>query len=354
MARAMEDPGIWKDDPIAVPVQMILCAAPFSVWPADYEQQVRRLAANLEFHRLKAGAHCLMLERPDDFNALLIGFLKKNGVIRADAAADSLQRAPSRFAQLDNVRVHYKSCGEGRRAVVFVHGAFSDMTTWLFQVADFAGEARVILVDLPGHGKSDKPRIDYSIDLFARAVDAVLEDAGVEKAILVGHSMGTPVAYQFWRRYPEKMAALVAVEGMLAPLPFAAPGAVKELDGRKVRESVLRLSDMTSGQLPAEMRQAMKAVIASTPDHVAQSTMNALADPSIWKEDTIRVPVQMIVSAGPFSIWPADYEQRVRKLAPNLEFHKIKGAGHCLMLEKPKEFNALLGTFIAKQGVVKP
>jgi hypothetical protein len=47
-----------------------------------------------------------------------------------------------------------------------------------------------------------------------------------------------------------------------------------------------------------------------------------LADPSSWKEDAIKVPAQIIVSAGPFSIWPADYEQRVRKLAPKLEFHK--------------------------------
>jgi len=166
--------------------------------------------------------------------------------------------------------------------------------------------------------------------------------------------MGTPVAYQFWRRFPDKTAAIVAVEGMIVQLPFAAPDAIKGQDPEEVKKSLLSLVDTTFSNVPADVRQSMKAVIASTPDHVIQSTWNGLADPSIWKEDKITVPVQMIVNAGPFSIWPADYERRVRKLAPKLEFHKIKQAGHCPMLEKPKEFNALLGEFITRQGELKP
>jgi pimeloyl-ACP methyl ester carboxylesterase len=165
--------------------------------------------------------------------------------------------------------------------------------------------------------------------------------------------MGTTVAYQFWRRYPDKTAALVAVEGMIAPLPFAAPEAVKGQDWRKVKESLLSLAD-TFANVPPDVRASLKSVITGNPDHVIQSTWNALADPSIWKEDVITVPVEMILGSGPFSIWPADYEQRVRKLAPDLEFQKIKGAGHCLMLEKPTEFNALLGAFLTKPGILAP
>jgi pimeloyl-ACP methyl ester carboxylesterase len=272
---------------------------------------------------------------------------------RADESADLLSKGSSCFAALDGFRVHYKSFGQGKTAVVFIHGAFVDMTTWRLQVPAFADKARVILIDLPGHGHSDKPKMDYRIVLFARAVDAVLKDAGVEKAVVVGHSMGTAVAYQFWRSYPDKMAALVAVEGMIAQLSFAAPEAVKGQDWRKVKESLLSLTD-TFANVPPDVRGSMKAVIAGNPDHVIQSTWNALADPSIWEEDMITVPVEMILSSGPFTIWPAEYEQRVRKLAPNLEFQKITGAGHCLMLEKPTEFNALLGAFLTKPGIMTP
>jgi pimeloyl-ACP methyl ester carboxylesterase len=145
------------------------------------------------------------------------------------------------------------------------------------------------------------------------------------------------------------------VDGMIAPLPFAAPDAVKALDGKKVRQTLLGSMDRAFGKhMPVEVRESMKTVIASTPDHVVASTMKGLADPSMWKDDPIKVPVQMILCANRFSIWPADYEQQVRKIAPQLEFHRIKDTGHCLMLEKPNEFNALLGESLKKQGVLKP
>jgi pimeloyl-ACP methyl ester carboxylesterase len=351
LAKAMEAPAVWEDDPIKVPVQMILCSAP--IWPADYEKQVEKIAANLEFHRLSDVGHCMMLEKPDEFNALLRKFLERHGGAKGDERGNLLEKAPSRFAQFEKIRVHYKSLGEGTIPVVFVHGAFSDMTTWRFQVPALADKARVILIDLPGHGQSDKPQIDYSMDVFARAIDAVLKDVGVEKAVLVGHSMGTPVARQFWRLYPEKIAALVAVEGMIVPLPFVAPAAVKP--SGQTKEMLLRSVDMAFGKdAPVEVRQSLKAVIAKMPDHVVESTMKALADPSMWKDDPIKVPVQMILCVNRFSIWPADYEQQVRKIAPQLEFQRIKEAGHCLMLEKPEEFNALLNGFLKQHGVVSP
>ena len=276
---------------------------------------------------------------------------------RADEPGDMLDKAASRYANLDTFRVHYKSFGEGKTAIVFIHGAACDMTTWRFQVPAFADQARVILIDLPGHGQSDKPKTDYSMDLFARAIDAVLKEAGVEKVVLVGHSMGVAVARQFWRLYPKKTAALVAVDGMIAPLEF--PGGegqlkanLKALEGPDYKEVMLKFADLTFSKLSPELRKSMKAVIASTPQHVALGNARAMGDPAIWKDDPIKVPVEMILAAAP--IWPADYEKQVRKFAPQLDFHTMKEVAHCLMLEKPKEFNALLGEFLKKQGVLKP
>src|SRR2546422_156414 len=99
----------------------------------------------------------------------------------ADEPPGPLGQARSRFAEFDKIRVYYKSFGEGRSAVVFIHGFACDMLTWRFQVPAFAGKARVLLIDLPGHGQSDKPEAGYSMDLFARATVAVLTHAGVEK-----------------------------------------------------------------------------------------------------------------------------------------------------------------------------
>jgi pimeloyl-ACP methyl ester carboxylesterase len=83
------------------------------------------------------------------------------------------------------------------------------MNFWRYQVPAFEGKIRMIVVDLPGHGESDKPKVDYTPDLFAKSVDAVLTEAGVKKVVLAGHSMGTPVVRQYARLYPKKTAGLI-------------------------------------------------------------------------------------------------------------------------------------------------
>src|SRR5215470_6980900 len=115
----------------------------------------------------------------------------------------TLGEAPLLFATIDGHRVAYRAAGRGGPALVFVHGWACDMTSWKYQVPAFAKTHRVIAIDLPGHGLSDKPDIAYSMDLFARAVDAVLAADGVRRAVLVGHSMGTMVVRQFYRLHKD-------------------------------------------------------------------------------------------------------------------------------------------------------
>ena len=124
----------------------------------------------------------------------------------------SLDQLPSRFAPYQGVRVYYKSLGSGSSAVVFVHGWSCDMSVWRGQIPAVEGRIRALFVDLPGFGRSDKPDVSYTMDYLAGAVDAVMQAAGVDRAVLVGHSMGTPVIRQYDRKYHAKVAALVAGE----------------------------------------------------------------------------------------------------------------------------------------------
>src|SRR4030095_2866868 len=120
-------------------------------------------------------------------------------------------------AKLDNARVFYTKYGKGKEAIVLVHGWGCNLNHWKEQIPDLSKRARVLAIDLPGHGQSDKPEQAYTMDLFANAIDAVMRDAGVDKAVVVGHSMGTPVARQFYRKYPNKTLAIVIVDGSLRP-----------------------------------------------------------------------------------------------------------------------------------------
>lgn len=284
---------------------------------------------------------------------LVLAFSGKAAV--ADEAPDPIEKATSQFAKLDGHRIHYKSLGEGSTALVFIHGWTCDLTFWRAQAPAFVGKTRMVLIDLPGHGRSDKPKIEYSMDLFARAVDAVLQDAGVQTAALAGHSMGTPVARQFYRRFPRKTRAIIAVDGALKFLdkPEEFDKFVASLAGPDYQEVQSKMIDsMLPETMPAELRKSVKATMQRTQQHVAVSAMKAMGDPAIWKDDKVEVPLQVIAAKSPY--WDAEYERYVRNLAPKLDYRVMEGVGHFLMLEKPEAFNAHLAAFLRREQLLKP
>jgi pimeloyl-ACP methyl ester carboxylesterase len=119
-------------------------------------------------------------------------------------------------ATVDGIDIHWTSAGSGSQTVIFVHGWTCDETSWQGQVPVISQKYRVITLDLPGHGKSGSPKDGkFSMALFARAVEAVRNEAKIDRAVLVGHSMGTPVIRQYALMYPERVAALVLVDGLV-------------------------------------------------------------------------------------------------------------------------------------------
>jgi len=124
-----------------------------------------------------------------------------------------------RSVRFEGMNIAYASRGRGETALIFVHGWSCDRSFWDAQMnsSALARGRRLLALDLPGHGESDKPAIRYSMDLFARAIVSVLDDAGIRRAVLVGHSMGTPVIRQFYRLHPARTAGLAIVDGPLKP-----------------------------------------------------------------------------------------------------------------------------------------
>lgn len=271
----------------------------------------------------------------------------------SDAFGSRSLRVEARDAKLDGHRVHYETHGVGREALVFVHGWTCNLKFWNRQVPAFATRTRVIVVDLPGHGQSDKPELAYNMDLFARAVDAVLVDAGVDRAVLVGHSMGTPVVRQFYRKYPQKTLALVIVDGPLQPFgdrkmmeQFIAP-----LRGPGYKDVAARFIDSMFGpNATPELRAEVKNSMLNTPQVVAVSAMEGMADESIWGQDKINVPALAIVAKSGV---PANAETGYRTIAPKLEYQAWESVGHFIMMEKPAEFNEALGGFLTRNGLLK-
>ena len=117
-----------------------------------------------------------------------------------------------RTLSADKVEIVYTALGSGKTAVVFIHGGFADRTFWSNQLKPFAEKYCVIALDLAGHGESGNNRTKWNLFSFAEDVRAVMETEKIDRAILVGNSLGGPVALVTAGLVPNKIAAIVAVD----------------------------------------------------------------------------------------------------------------------------------------------
>ena len=265
----------------------------------------------------------------------------------AAAALAALYASPLSAASVDGMTIHSSSAGSGP-TLVFVHGWTCDASSWDGQVPAFAKDHRVITLDLPGHGRSQSPADGkLSMDVFARAVEAVRAEAGAERIVLVGHSMGAPVIRQYAHLYPERVAGLVAVDGPLdlrafGDLPPGFPPPMTGPEGRAAREGMIR--SMFIAETPAPLQEKVLKMMLGAPEATAVGAMNAMFDPAIRWTDITRTPA-LTVYAGTAQVPDA---AKTKELYPNHEATQVAGTGHFLMMEKPAEFNRLLTAFLDK------
>ena len=253
-------------------------------------------------------------------------------------------------ATVDGIRIHSSATGTGAKTLVFVHGWTCDDSSWAEQVPELSKHYRVITLDLPGHGQSGTTKDGMlTMDLFARAVEAVRAETTADKVILVGHSMGTPVIRQCARLYPQHVSALVFVDGVVAlgaPRPGGPPppqaDRMRGPDGVKNREAMIRT--MFTPATPQALQQHVLKMMLAAPESTAYSAMTATFDPAIWKDDVMTMPV-LGIYADKSALGNQEYS---KKLYPAFEYHDIPGTGHFVMMEKPKEFNQLLTMFVEK------
>jgi pimeloyl-ACP methyl ester carboxylesterase len=250
-------------------------------------------------------------------------------------------------AAVDGAKVHWSSSGTAKKAVILVHGWTCDETSWDAQVPVLSQNYRVITLDLPGHGKSDPPKDGkFSMTVFARAVEAVRAEAKVDKVVLVGHSMGTPVIREYARLYPQHVAGLVPVDGLLLIASGAGrggpnPAAMTGPDGMKAREAMIR--GMFTPDTPAAVQQHVLKMMLAPPEATATGAMIATFDTTSLNDFMSTVPVLGIYAGRPMA-----NSESLKKAFPNSEYVQVAGTGHFVMLERPEEFNRLLSAFLGK------
>lgn len=274
----------------------------------------------------------------------------------ARAPANEVAVGKSHFAKLGTNKVHYLVAGKGSATIIVIHGWSCNAGFWREQVSAFASHARVICIDLPGHGQSDKPQTDYTVDYFARAVLAVMRDARVGKTTLVGHSMGAPVICRVYALAPERVAALVAVDGLLRRPKLTSEqieGFIGPFRAPTYREHVTQFINAMFPNAGTEaLRDRIREEMLQTPQFVMASAMDGMFNPAQpdWNLNRVTIPVFAIMAKNP--MWTAEYEAFVRSLSPESDYRVIEGAGHFIAQEKPVEFNAALTEMLRKYDLI--
>ena len=237
--------------------------------------------------------------------------------------------------------------GEGE-PVVMIHGLGGSTNTFTPLVSAFARHQRVRL-DLPGSGRSRRLDAPLSLDAFLDALRQAF--AGLGKAHVVAHSMGTIVAQHFAAAEPDKVKSLALFGPLLAPPEGARPNL--KTRGERARREGMRgiadalvqasLSSETKAKNPVAVALVRESLMAQDPEGYAQSC-EALAD--MQPADTTRIACPtLLVTGDEDAVSPP---QSVRMMAQKISGARVevlRGCGHWTPVEKPAECVALLKQF---------
>ena len=286
---------------------------------------------------------------------------------------DSIEALPSHYATLDDsIHIHYRQWGEGPHAVMFVHGFGCDMYAWEAQFDAFRDDhdVRLLFIDLPGYGQSDKPHVDYTLSFYSKAVATVLDAARCDRTFLVGHSLGTPVCRQTLFEHPAAIAGLMDIDGVYCLYPAlsadptdeelsaamaydeAVQGFAASFDGEACRDNITAFVQSLAGpQTPASITGYAMGCMPATPEYVASSTMHHLIDRQWWSGIPITSAVEVICTEN--SGLEPDNRQQMQALYPAMQYTELETCGHFIQMEQPQLVNDCLRRLIATDGTDK-
>ena len=263
----------------------------------------------------------------------------------ANDKAEPAEGAPRIAISPDGTHVQYHVYGTGEPALVFIHGWSCDSNYWREQVPEFKKKYTVVTVDLAGHGGTDGSRGDWSMSRFGQDVATALAPVPNQQIILVGHSMGGPVAIEAARLLKGRVVGIIGVDTFKtigAPLPSAAQldAAVKPFEANFIghtREVVAK--HFFAPGANQELANKVAYDMSLSPPKVAIPSMRAVLSYDFTEPlKEITAPIVAINS----DLGEPINEFRIRKVLPKFRAVVIPGDGHFLMMEDPARFNPAL------------
>jgi pimeloyl-ACP methyl ester carboxylesterase len=247
----------------------------------------------------------------------------------------------------DKVEIVYMSQGSGETALIFIHGGYANRSFWANQMKPFAAKYRVFALDLAGHGESGKNRKKWDIFGFAEDVRAVIEKEHIRKAVLVGNSLGGPVALETARLVPDKVLAIVAVDTFQAfmmppPSYFQQQAQAFRSDFTGTMRKMVRALFHTDVD-PALYAQVEKKMLKNSPQMAAGLIESSSTYDLVGAAKKVPHPIRCING----DLYPTQVEKN-REIHPDFNAVILPHTGHYPMLEKPELFNRHLEKILSE------
>ena len=250
------------------------------------------------------------------------------------------------YAELDGLRLYYERAGRGDPELLFLPGWCCDRSAFQPQFDHFAQKHAATALDLRGCGRSDCPPDGYGVRDLADDVARFCAVVGIERPVVVGHSLGGMVAVELGARYPSLPRALVLVDpGPIHPAPETIQlfdVAAEQLtgpDGEEVRR--LWVEDM--GARDPALARRIADMMSAVPLSIATAVIREI---TAW--DGIGA---LALCAAPTLLLRAELDAqtdalRLLAIKPDLKIGVTVGAGHFHQLEVPDQVNAMIDRFL--------
>ena len=270
--------------------------------------------------------------------------------------------------ELHGHQVSYQMAGEGP-AILLIHGITSSSRTWRDVIGGLAERHTVIAPDLLGHGRSGKPRGDYSIGAYASGLRDLLAVLGIRNATVVGHSLGGGIAMQFAYQFPDRLDRLVLIDsgglgeevsvalraatlpGAELVLPFLF-GPMTRQAGRLAGRALSRLGVRGNANVRG-LAEGLDSLADADARRAFVHTARSVIDPRGQRVDA-RDRLYLSEGVSTMLVWgekdriiPPHHGRRAHELMPHSRLEIFPGAGHFPHNDDPERFVAVLTDFVA-------
>jgi 3-oxoadipate enol-lactonase len=257
------------------------------------------------------------------------------------------------IALVDDTAIAFDDVGTGL-PLVFLHGFPLNRTVWDPQVGALVADCRCIPIDLRGFGDTlaSEP---YSMDRYADDVAGVLDTLQIERAVIVGHSMGGYVAFALWRRHRARVRALVLANTR------ATPDTIETIERRRTmietameqgssavaNMEIAGLMGKTSRDRRPDVYDAMHRMMAQAPVEGIIGALEAMIErpDSTPTLATLDVPTLIIAGDEDVIISPRD-ARTLQAAIPGSRLEILKQSGHLSNVERPAAFNTVVSEFV--------